>query len=86
MKNDQMPDEDVVDKYGKSCFSGRETWLVSRLGALDCDEMRLVDISGDLISGPPLLQHSHSNEEMAIAAQKTVQRRMNESPDRGQGG
>ena len=54
MKSDQMPDEAVVDKYGKSCFSGRETWTVSRHGARGCDEMRLVDISGDLISGPPL--------------------------------
>ena len=86
MKNDQMPDEDVVDKYGKSCFSGRETWLVSRLGALDCDEMRLVDISGDLISGPPLLRRSYNKKKMAIAALKTVQRRTTERPDRGQGG
>ena len=86
MKSDRMPDEAVVDKYGKSCFSGRETWTVSRPGALDCDEMRLVDISGDLISGPPLLRRSYNKEKMAIAALKTVQRRTTERPDRGQGG
>ena len=86
MKSGRMPDEAVVDKYGKSCFSGRETWTVSRSGALDCDEMPLVDISGDLISGPPLLQRSYNKEKMAIAALKTVQRRTTERPDRGQGG
>ena len=75
MKSDQMPDEAVVDKYGKSCFSGRETWTVSRSGALDCDEMPLVDISGDLISGPPLLQRFYNKEKMAIASLKTVHRR-----------
>ena len=86
MKSDQMPDEAVVDKYGKSCFSGRETWTVSRSGALDCDEMPLVDISGDLISGPPLLQRSSSNEKMAIAALKTVHRRTKGRAGRYYGG
>ena len=86
MKSDRMPDEAVVDKYGKSCFSSRETWTVSRPGALDCDEMRLVDISGDLISGPPLLQRSYNKEKMAIASLKTVHRRTKGRAGRYYGG